>query len=55
VDYPALFDVPRLDERIRLVQVVYELRQLVALLPLPTGEPVSSDHPLQVLRRLLGD
>ncbi|MET0692531.1 MAG: phosphotransferase, partial [Propionibacteriaceae bacterium] len=53
-DYPELFAVDDLDERIRLVQVLCELRQLAAWEPAPEGAPLAPDHPLHNLTRLLG-
>ena len=53
-DYPALFEVDRLPARLRVVQVAYEIRDL-CIGGLPVDEATMPvDHPMRLLRQLLG-
>jgi len=51
--YPALFDVPRLRERLWLGELAYTLRHMVFWAPDAPEDRLSRDHPLHRLRRLI--
>jgi aminoglycoside phosphotransferase (APT) family kinase protein len=51
--YPAMFDVPRLRERLWLCELAYTLRHVVFWPPDAPEDVLSRDHPLHRLRRLI--
>lgn len=51
--YPALFDVPRLRERLWLCELAYTLRHIVFWPPDAPEAALSREHPLHRLRRLV--
>lgn len=53
IDYPELFDVPDFDDRIRLLCLVFQVRQSL-IWPVPSsGEEIAPDHPLRMIERLV--
>lgn len=52
-DYPELFDVDRLDDRLRFLCLAFQVRQAL-IWPRPSpSEPLAADHPLRMLERLV--
>jgi aminoglycoside phosphotransferase (APT) family kinase protein len=51
--YPALFDIPRLSERLWLSELAYTLRHIVFWPPDAPEDALARDHPLHRLRRLI--
>ena len=51
--YPALFDVPRLRDRLWLSELAYTLRHMVFWPPDVPEDRLTRDHPLHRLRRLI--
>lgn len=52
-DYPRLFAVDRLADRIRLCCLVFQVRQALIWSPLPSNPAIQPDHPLRMLERLV--
>lgn len=52
-DYPELFDVDRLDDRLKFLCLTFQVRQAL-IWPKPSSpEPIAADHPLRMLERLV--
>ena len=51
--YPALFDAPRLRERLWLTELAYTLRHIVFWPPDAPEDRLTRDHPMHRLRRLV--
>ncbi|MBV8684664.1 MAG: hypothetical protein JO111_17450, partial [Caulobacteraceae bacterium] len=51
--YPAMFDVPRLRDRLWLSELAYTLRHMVFWPPDASEDRLTRDHPLHRLRRLI--
>lgn len=51
-EYPELFAVDRFDERIRLLCLVFQVRQALISPPIP-GVPLPPDHPIRMLERMV--
>lgn len=52
-DYPELFDVDRLDDRLRFLCLAFQVRQAL-IWPTPSpAEELAADHPLRMLERLV--
>jgi hypothetical protein len=52
--YPAMFETPRLGERLWLYELAYTLRHIVFWPPDAPEDRLQRDHPLHRLRRLIG-
>lgn len=51
-EYPDLFAIDRFDDRIRLLCLVFQVRQALISPPVP-GMPLAVDHPIRMLERLV--
>ncbi len=51
-EYPELFAIDRFDDRIRLLCLVFQVRQALISPPVP-GIPLAVDHPIRMLERLV--
>jgi len=52
-DYPELFDVDRLDDRLRFLCLTFQVRQALIWPKPSSAEPIAADHPLRMLERLV--
>lgn len=51
-EYPSLVAIDRFDDRIRLVCLVFQVRQALISPPVP-GMPLAADHPIRILEHMV--